>query len=170
MPESSKNIWAPWRMEYIDQLGDDADGCFLCRYGGAPADDEQNRVVWRREAVLVVMNRFPYTGGHLLVAPIEHVADLSDLSDAVLGELARGVRDAKRVVQTTLQADGFNIGLNLGRCAGAGLPGHLHWHVVPRWGGDTNFMTIVGDVRVVPEALDKTYQRLCEAARELGAA
>ncbi|RMF83329.1 MAG: HIT domain-containing protein [Planctomycetota bacterium] len=167
MPEASKNIWAPWRMEYIDQLDGD-EGCFLCSYATRPDDDASNRVVWRTDRVLVVMNRFPYTGGHLLVAPLEHVPDFEDMSDELLCALTIGVRDAQRVVKAALRAEGFNIGLNLGRCAGAGLPGHLHWHVVPRWGGDTNFMSVIGDVRVIPEALDRTYKRLCAAAEGVG--
>lgn len=169
MAEFNRNIWAPWRMEYIDSLGDrDGEGCFLCRNGRAPEDDEKNHVVWRSPAVLVVLNRFPYTSGHLLVAPTAHVAQLADLPDEVLFEIMRWIRDAQRVLDAALQPQGFNIGMNVGRCAGAGLPDHLHWHIVPRWEGDTNFMPLLGDVRVIPEALERTHRKLRETARRLG--
>jgi ATP adenylyltransferase len=114
------------------------------------------------------MNRFPYTNGHLLVASAEHKAELSELSDAALSEMTRGIRDAVEVLRGAIRPDGFNIGYNLGRCAGAGLPGHIHAHVVPRWTGDTNFMAVVGDVRVVPDSLDALHAELVKIARARG--
>lgn len=167
MSEAQRNLWAPWRMEYIDGLADEA-GCFLCRALASPAEDEKNLVLWRSPATLVLLNRFPYSSGHLLVAPAAHVGGLEQLSDEVLLELLHRTRDAKRVLEAGLRAQGFNIGLNLGRCAGAGLPDHVHLHVVPRWGGDTNFMPVIGDVKVIPQALAATRQALLEAARRLG--
>lgn len=169
MAEFESNIWAPWRLEYIEQLSaDDDGGCFLCRYRDKPADDAENHVLWRSTATLTVLNRFPYTNGHLLIAPTAHIGQLEDLPDEVLIELTRRVRDAKRVLQQAVRAQGFNIGMNLGRCAGAGLPDHLHWHVVPRWNGDTNFMPVFGDVRVIPQALEQVRERFASAAAELG--
>jgi len=166
MAESNSNLWAPWRMQYIHSIGEE-EGCFLCRYAQAPARDADNHVLWRSERSLTLLNRFPYTGGHLLIAPLEHEAELEALSEPVLLELTLRVRDAKRVLTKALGPQGFNIGMNVGRCAGAGLPDHLHWHIVPRWAGDTNFVPVVGDVRVIPEFLNETYERLRAAAREL---
>jgi ATP adenylyltransferase len=165
MAERSNNIWAPWRMEYLDQLHDASPGggCFLCRYRDQPADDARNHVLRRTDKTLLLLNRYPYNGGHLLAAPTAHTADLEALSDDVLLELINLVRLAKRALETALNAQGFNIGLNLGRCAGAGLPEHVHLHVVPRWSGDTNFMPVLGDVRIIPQALDQVYQRLRQA-------
>ena len=170
MGETNENLWAPWRMEYIAGLdGADANnGCFLCHYRERPGDDVANHVLWRSDQTLTLLNRFPYTGGHLLVAPAEHRADPADLPPEVWNELASRIRDALCVLRKTLHPDGFNIGMNLGRCAGAGLPEHVHWHVVPRWGGDTNFMTVTAGTRVIPEALETTYERFRAAARELG--
>ena len=169
MAEFNSNIWAPWRMQYIDSLaGRDEQGCFLCQLGGTPKDDAQNHVLWRSDQTLVLLNRFPYSSGHLLVATAAHEAQLEAVPEDVLLELMLRVRDAKRVLEVALNAQGFNVGLNIGHCAGAGLPEHLHWHVVPRWGGDTNFMPVLGDVRVVPEAIDQTYAKLLATARELG--
>jgi ATP adenylyltransferase len=156
-------------MEYIAGLHGGADaGCFLCRYRETPADDAANLVLWRTARTLVLLNRFPYNNGHLLVAPVEHEAEPEKLSDDVLLELARRICDAKRVLAAGLNAQGFNIGMNLGRCAGAGLPDHLHWHIVPRWNGDTNFMPVVGDVRVIPQALERVRETFLAEARKLG--
>ena len=170
MAESNKNLWAPWRMEYIRSLepGEEDQGCFLCRYWANPADDRENRVVWRAQRVLVVMNRFPYTNGHLMISPAEHVGDLSGLDEPSSAEITRATRDAVRVLTETIRPQGFNIGINIGRCAGAGLPDHIHTHVVPRWSGDTNYMAIVGDVRVVPQSLDALHRELSASAIKLG--
>lgn len=169
MNEFQENLWAPWRMEYIRSLAEDnKDGCFLCRYGANAGEDGANQVLWRTDHTFVVMNRFPYTNGHLLVSPFGHKEDLTDLDDDEFADLWRQTRDAKTVLAKALEPQGFNIGVNFGLCAGAGLPGHLHVHIVPRWAGDTNFMTVLGDVRVVPEAMDKTYKHLCDITGELG--
>ena len=165
--ERQANLWAPWRMEYIASLGDDDDGCFLCRYRDDEAHDEPNLVLWRARRCFAVMNRFPYTGGHMLISPLDHVADLADLDVEVLGEMMGLLRDAQRVLQHVVRAQGFNIGMNVGRCAGAGLPGHLHMHLVPRWQGDTNFMAVFGQVRVIPETLAALYGRLREGGAAL---
>jgi len=169
MGETNRNVWAPWRMQYIESLAErDEQGCFLCRFAQAPQEDARNHVVRRSDKTLVILNRYPYTTGHLLIAPVAHSGELEQLPDDVLLELMLRMRDGKRLLEAALHAQGFNIGMNLNHCAGAGLPEHLHWHVVPRWSGDVNFMPVLGDVRVLPEALDRTYEKLVAAAEELG--
>jgi len=170
MAEQNDNVWAPWRMQYIESLDkdEDAGGCFLCRYASTPDADRENHVLIRSERTLVLLNRFPYTNGHLLVAPAAHVADPLDLPEDVLFELSRRLCDAKRVLDRVLTPQGYNLGMNLGRCGGAGLPEHLHWHIVPRWGGDTNYMSVVADVRVIPQSLDELHKRFLDAATQLG--
>jgi len=168
--ERARNLWAPWRMEYIDDLELGKDGCFLCEYRDKPESDRESLVLLRRPRTMAVMNRFPYTGGHLLVAPQSHVGLLHDLDTETLCELMTTLRDCQDVLTAAFHPEGFNIGFNIGRCAGAGLPGHIHMHVVPRWEGDTNFMSVLGDVRVIPQALTTTYDRLRAAAEEIGLA
>lgn len=157
-------------MEYIRSLAQELsdDGCFLCRYWEHPDRDRDNHVIWRTVSALVVMNRFPYTNGHLLIAHAGHLGDLGDLSEDELAEMTRMIRDAVSVLRKTLSPHGFNIGYNLGRCAGAGLPDHLHAHVVPRWSGDTNFMAVIGDSRVVPDSLDVLFADLTKNATAAG--
>ncbi|MCD4823909.1 MAG: HIT domain-containing protein [Phycisphaerae bacterium] len=166
-PESRSNLWAPWRMEYIDSLSDKQAGCFLCENRDDPDRDAEHLVVWRGPETFAILNRFPYTGGHCLVAPYAHVGELADLETAVLTELMEMVRDLQLAITRAIRPEGFNIGINLGHCAGAGLPGHLHMHIVPRWAGDTNFMPVLGDVHVVPEFLSKTRLKILQAAEEL---
>jgi ATP adenylyltransferase len=161
------NLHAPWRAEYIRLLGGKQKGCFLCRSRNQGLRGRDNLVLWRSGRCLVVLNRFPYTGGHLLVAPLRHIGSLKRLPPEVMGEMMELARDAAEVLARALKAEGFNIGLNLGRCAGAGLPGHLHLHVVPRWSGDTNFMATLGDVRVIPQSLFQLRRQLLRAAAEL---
>ena len=169
MNEFHDNIWAPWRMEYIRSLAeDDQDGCFLCRYRDDPGQDAAHHVLWRTEHCFVVMNRFPYTNGHLLIAPYQHVEDFTDLAEPQYADLWRQTGDAKLALTRLMNPNGFNIGVNLGLCAGAGLPGHVHVHIVPRWTGDTNFMAVLGDVRVVPEALGRMYDHLRQTCVSLG--
>ena len=162
-------LWAPWRMEYIRSLAEECPGgCFLCAYRDDPTGDAAHHVVWRTAECIVLMNRFPYTNGHLLIAPTAHKADLDDLTDAEMNALWSDTRDAKTILQRTISPHGFNIGINFGRCAGAGLPDHLHVHIVPRWNGDTNFMSVISDTRVVSQSLDELWERLRSTALELG--
>jgi ATP adenylyltransferase len=169
MADYQKNIWAPWRMEYIASLGPGGnDRCFICEAVRRPEADEENLVVWRNERTLVLLNRFPYSSGHMLVAPHSHSAQPEDLPDDVLLEIMQQARDTKRVLEAALNSQGFNIGINLGHCAGAGLPGHLHLHVVPRWAGDTNFMAVLGDVKVIPQSLAEVRRLFIEHAERLG--
>ncbi len=157
------SIWAPWRLEYIKSVTADKPGCFLCDAAREPENDQRHLVVARAESALLMLNRYPYVNGHLLVAPYAHVAQLGDLSSdhrAVMLELALY---GQRLLELAMNPQGFNIGFNIGRCAGAGLPGHIHMHIVPRWNGDINFMTTVGQVRVIPQALEAAYEQLHRA-------
>lgn len=167
--ERNVNLWAPWRMEYIASLSDEDGGCFLCRDRDAdPAGDEENLVLWRGRRCFVVLNRFPYTGGHSMVAPLEHVGSLAEMDTETLTEMMLLLRDTQEALQHVVHAQGFNVGINIGRCAGAGLPGHLHVHIVPRWAGDTNFMAVFGKTRVVPQTLLQLHAALRAAGEELG--
>ena len=172
MSECSKNLWAPWRMEYIRSMTEEAqqDGCFLCKYWADPARDAENHVLWRSATCFVVMNRFPYTNGHLLIAHAGHQGDFAALSDDDLADMNRATRDAVTLLRRATKAQGFNIGYNLGHCAGAGLPDHVHGHIVPRWAGDTNYMAVIGDCRVIPDSLEAQYAELSREARAMGLA
>jgi ATP adenylyltransferase len=158
---SMERLWAPWRAQYINESSSPTDsdsGCFLCR-GLKSRDDRGNLLVWRREHSAVFLNRYPYNNGHLLVAPVVHEGVLMKLEGPELTEPLETMRLAVGVLDRMLRPQGYNIGLNLGKAAGAGLPGHLHWHVVPRWDGDTNFMPVVGDAKVIVESLQEFYDR-----------
>lgn len=173
-----QRLWAPWRLSYIKGKEDLAppeptawrDGaepsCFLCRAAADYADqagaDQQNLVATRGATSLVILNRYPYSNGHLLFAPARHVGDLSDLTDQEHLELMQSVTRLKERLQDKLTAQGFNVGLNLGQVGGAGVPGHLHWHLVPRWTGDHNFMTVTGGARVIPQSLEELWGLLKE--------
>jgi ATP adenylyltransferase len=155
-------LWAPWRMAYIDSAKDEpSDGgeCFLCAKPHE-GDDEHALILARAGMAYVVLNAYPYNPGHVLVAPFRHVGDLEALTDEELLDSSHLLQATVSVLKEAMQPDGFNAGLNLGRVAGAGVPGHVHWHVVPRWNGDTNFMAVVGEVRVLPESLEQTYAKL----------
>jgi|SRR5688500_13833677 len=152
-----KPLWAPWRLEYVTQA-DETPGCFLC----AEAADEvaESLVVYRGDAAFALLNKFPYSSGHLLVAPYAHVGELADLGDAIALEIHRLGLGAIDALRATYAPGGFNLGWNLGRVAGAGIADHVHLHVVPRWAGDTSFMPVLGDVKVLPEHLLATRDRL----------
>jgi ATP adenylyltransferase len=152
-----QNLWAPWRMDYI--LGDRPTGCIFCPEGNGESDEER-LLLYRGNRSMVVMNRFPYNNGHLLVAPWKHTSSLDGLKDEELFDLVRTVRWSVAVLRETMSPDAFNVGLNLGTVAGAGVESHVHFHIVPRWNGDTSFMTVLAEVRVVPEHLQQTYERL----------
>jgi ATP adenylyltransferase len=162
-------LYAPWRLEYIRSLDkSNGDGCFLCQ-AAAAVDSEQRRqrlVLWLTEFSLVCINRYPYANGHLLIAPRAHKPELEDLSEDEHSDMARQTVRAVRLLKRAVSAQGFNIGINLGRVAGAGVPGHVHQHIVPRWGGDINFMGIIGETRVVPQAMSQLYDELVKAAAE----
>jgi ATP adenylyltransferase len=150
-------LWAPWRMAYIGAAKTEAT-CIFC---AAPGGDARERLLLGTTAhALVMLNRYPYQNGHLMVAPRRHTADLSDLPALEHADLAETLRRALASLAAALRPEGFNVGMNLGACAGAGVVDHLHWHVVPRWSGDTNFMPVLADVRVMPQHLLETYDRL----------
>ncbi len=155
-----KPLWAPWRLEYIQQA-DDADGCIFC--AAAEGDDEERLVVRRSDAALVVLNKFPYASGHLMVAQRRHVGELADLADDEALAIHRFAVEALAALAVTYRPDGYNLGWNLGRVAGAGIVDHVHLHVVPRWAGDTNFMPVLADVKVLPEHLAETRRKLAAA-------
>ena len=162
-----RNLYAPWRMEYVG--GPQRADCLFCGARQAPpADDRRNLVVHRAEDAMVLMNRFPYNNGHLMVAPRAHVGSLTDLDDDQTLALMRLVRRSLRVLQGLMSPEGYNVGVNLGRVAGAGIPDHVHVHLVPRWGGDTNFMPVLAEVKVVNEHLDRTWEKLTAAFAEVG--
>ncbi len=165
--ERNRNIWAPWRIEYINALSEGDDGCFLCRYRDDTGNDAGNLVLWRGKRSFAVLNRFPYTGGHSMVAPYEHAAGLDELDAETITEMMFMVRDLQKVLTHSIRAQGFNIGINVGKCAGAGLPGHLHIHIVPRWSGDTNFMAVFAAARVIPQSLEDLYAMLLESGKKL---
>jgi ATP adenylyltransferase len=156
-------------MEYIRSLADEQrDGCFLCKYRDARDADRANHVLWRDSHTMVALNRFPYTNGHLLICPLAHKGDIDDLSEDESRAIWHDLRCAKRLLTSALGAHGFNVGINFGHCAGAGLPDHMHVHLVPRWTGDTNFMAVLGGVRVIPEGLDALFERLDDGRRKMG--
>ena len=155
-----KPLWAPWRLEYV-QHADEIDGCVFCR--AAEGDDEEQLVVHRGEHAFVLLNKFPYASGHLLVAPYRHGADFGGLDADEALEVHRLAADGLEALRAAYAPEGFNLGWNLGRVAGAGIVDHVHLHVVPRWGGDTNFMPVLADVRVIPEHLVATRRKLVDA-------
>jgi len=166
---SERPLHAPWRMEYIRSLEKpDGNECFFCAAASASTDQEKRDrlTLWTTEHCVVLINRYPYTNGHLLIAPKQHIAELEQLPVEVANDITRQTIEAIKLLKRAISPQGFNVGINLGRCAGAGVPGHVHQHVVPRWGGDTNFISVVGEVRVVPEAMSQLYDELIAVARK----
>ncbi|MGQ3685128.1 MAG: HIT family protein [Candidatus Loosdrechtia sp.] len=153
-----KNIWAPWRITYIKENPEDK-GCFLCN---AFKDncDEKNLVIYRGKECFCIFNKYPYNSGHLMITPNKHKADISDLTDKEMLEIMQLTRDMKETLTRIMKPEGFNIGINLGKPAGAGLVGHFHLHIVPRWNGDTNFMPVISEVKVIPQSLENLYKEL----------
>jgi ATP adenylyltransferase len=160
----TERLWAPWRFAYIERptTSSSSSGCIFVDLPAQSADRE-NLLLYRGETAFVMLNAYPYTNGHLMVAPYKHTTDMSELDDAELLEINQLVARSIRWIAAAYKPDGFNTGANLGQAAGAGIPSHIHWHIVPRWNGDTNFMTTVGDVRVLPQGLLDSYDRLKEA-------
>jgi len=159
------NLWAPWRIPYIRDIGK-SDGCFLCHDLAHPEQDEENLVLWRTGRSLVVLNRFPYNNGHLLIAPARHIATLEETSEEEMLELVKLIRESQRALSLAIHPMGFNVGLNFSRCAGAGLPGHMHIHVVPRWEGDTNFMGVCSDTKVISQSMTDLWAELKQASEK----
>lgn len=167
-------LWAPWRLEYLANAAKTpadpapAAGCFLCQ-GIAAQDDPKHLIAHRTSLSVVVLNKYPYNNGHLLVAPLAHKATPHDLSAEEMLDLQETLRQMLKHLDQVFQPDGYNVGLNLGRVAGAGLPGHLHWHVVPRWNGDTNFMPVLAQTKVISQSLEAFYELLVNEIRRSGA-
>jgi len=160
-----ERLWAGWRLPYVDpsdadRRGSDEEACIFCRILASDEAPDRTYVVWRDEHCAVVLNAFPYTSGHLMVMPVRHVGELEDCSGEAAAALWRVVGDAVVAVKAAYSPEGLNVGANLGKAAGAGVPDHLHVHCVPRWSGDTNFMTTVAETRVLPEALGSSFARL----------
>jgi ATP adenylyltransferase len=156
-----ERIWSPWRMAYIQaakEQGEDG-GCIFCDLP-AEGDDVRTMILARGELAFVIVNSFPYNPGHLMVAPFRHVGAFTSLEAAELADVDALVARSIRALEQEMEPHGYNLGMNLGRVAGAGIPDHVHWHLVPRWNGDTNFMPVVGQTRVLPELLEETYARL----------
>lgn len=163
---SRKPLWSPWKMEYI--LGEKEKGCTFCRIlDDGPEKQDENLVLVFRDDLYVVMNRYPYTNGHVMVLPHRHVQRMGQLSDEENHRLFAEVRRMERLLERVFRCEGINVGINLGEAAGAGIEEHLHVHLVPRWFGDTNFMTSIGDVRVVPEHIRETYRKLRDGLARL---
>ena len=161
-----ENLWAPWRIKYIQSLSK-SNECFICHNLENPQDDDANLVLWRTKHCIVILNRFPYNNGHLLIAPNRHIAGLDEASDEELLEMFKLVREGQKALSAAIKPHGFNVGLNFGRCGGAGLPGHLHIHIVPRWEGDTNFMSVCGDTKVISQSLIELQELLKQTSKEL---
>lgn len=160
-----KNLWAPWRVEYIQGLSKSSD-CFICHNLKKPQDDDKNLVLWRSDRSIVVLNRFPYNNGHLLIAPVRHIGELEQATDEELLEMVKLIRESQKALSLAIKPHGFNVGMNFGRCAGAGLPEHLHIHVVPRWDGDTNFMSVCGDAKVISQSLVELLEQLKKVSKD----
>jgi ATP adenylyltransferase len=159
-------LWAPWRLKYIERpttgtkLGSD----FFLELP-VQNDDRANLILYRGTFAFVIMNAFPYTNGHLLVAPYRQVAEIEEMTDPELLEVNQLLAMSAKWLKATLKPDGFNIGVNLGSAGGAGVPQHIHWHILPRWSGDTNFMTTVGDIRVIPQSLEDCFDKIVRVIR-----
>ncbi len=173
----TKNLWAPWRIEYMKRLGeadtssDESSDCFLCEAAACELGSEEaarRYVLLRDERGVLLMNLYPYTNGHLLVAGPEHVGEIGAMTAVQRSGLMELAHLGQRVLDAAVNPHGFNFGINQGRCAGAGVPGHAHMHVVPRWNGDTNFLTLFGNVRVIPQALEDSYEHLVQTLGKMG--
>jgi ATP adenylyltransferase len=158
-------LWTPWRYRYVSDATKD-DRCIFCD-ALAAKDDPAKLIIERGAKNFVILNRFPYTSGHLMIVPYAHIPDLASADSETLTEMMLTAQRAQKALQKTYRPEGFNLGINLGRAAGAGVTGHLHLHVLPRWAGDANFMTVAGETRVEPEDLSTTYTRLSAALAEL---
>jgi ATP adenylyltransferase len=157
---ASQRIWAPWRLAYVKEASKDSgQECIFCAKP-AVGDDEASLIVHRGERCFVILNLFPYTNGHLMVAPYEHVATLQELDADTVAEMMALTQRAMSVLSERYEPHGYNVGFNQGRVAGAGVEHHIHMHVVPRWGGDTNFMPVLADTRVMPQTLEESYATL----------
>ncbi|MBN2182526.1 MAG: HIT domain-containing protein [Sedimentisphaerales bacterium] len=172
------NLWAPWRIKYVQGLDNKSQPgknndpnseqgkCFICHNLDHPEQDGENLVLWRTDKSLVILNRFPYNNGHILIAPARHIPDLEQAADDELLEMTKLIRESQKALSLAIKPHGFNVGMNFSRCAGAGLPGHLHIHIVPRWDGDTNFMSVCSDTKVISQSLTELLEILRQVSKE----
>jgi ATP adenylyltransferase len=160
-------LHAPWRLDYIKSVSNGPTDCFLCTASLNPEKDGDNLVLARSEHCLLMLNKYPYVNGHLLVAPYRHAPTPLELSADERGQMMELLALGQQALALAMNPQGYNIGLNIGKCAGAGVPGHVHAHIVPRWNGDINFMTIVANVRIIPQAVEEAYSQLREAIKTL---
>ena len=161
----SEKLWAPWRIPYV-QSCDKTSDCFLCHDLNNPQEDDKNLVLWRTDKSIVVLNHFPYNNGHLLIAPARHIPSFEQTTDEEMLELNKLIRESQKVLSLAIKPHGFNIGMNFGRCAGAGLPDHMHIHVVPRWNGDTNFINVCSKTSVISQSLTELLKTLKQISDE----
>ena len=159
-------LWSPWRIQYIESTKEPIEGCLFDTVW-ASDNDRESLLLHRGNTAFIMMNAFPYSNGHLMVAPVMHTGDVRLLSPEVMLEVNQLVGTAISILELAYQPDGYNVGINLGQVAGAGIPSHVHWHIVPRWVGDTNFMMSVGQTRVLPESLETSYDRLRAALESI---
>jgi ATP adenylyltransferase len=161
-----ENLWAPWRMAFIEPKTPPKPGCIFCTQ---PAEnhDEKHYILYRGEYCFMMLNLYPYNNGHLMIAPFEHVSSIEYLEAPTLLEMMNQAKLALQALRMTMRPDGFNMGINQGKVAGAGFADHVHYHIVPRWNGDTNFMPVVADIKVIPEHLDIIYDKLVTAINEI---
>ncbi len=161
-----ENLWAPWRMAFITPKDALPPGCIFCTQPAANRDDEYH-IIYRGELCYMMLNKYPYNNGHLMIAPFLHVSSISHLDAVTLAELMMQVQLALKAIRLAMNPDGFNMGINEGKVAGAGFAEHVHYHIVPRWNGDTNFMPVLADIKVMPEHLDAVYQQLRDAVAKV---
>jgi ATP adenylyltransferase len=159
-----KNLWAPWREDYVKNV-DKLKGCFLCNCLKTKSE-LKNLIVYKGKHSFIVLNRYPYNNGHLMIAPFKHIGNIEDLSEDEAKEIFLLGRKIIPILKEVYNAQGFNVGLNLGRCAGAGVVDHLHLHIVPRWEGDTNYMPVVGATKIIPESIEESYKRIKSAIQK----
>lgn len=164
--DAMKILWAPWRMKYIRRFEDkEDDGCFFCK-GVQQNKDKENLILYRGRSCFIILNKYPYTSGHLMVAPYKHVGDLEKLSEDEICELMKLIILSIKILRREYKPSGLNIGANIGRAAGAGVEDHVHFHIVPRWVGDTNFMPVISETKIIPELPEETYDRLIKYFKE----
>ena len=161
-----ENLWAPWRMAFITPKDAPTPGCIFCTQPAANRDDEYH-VIYRGELCYMMLNKYPYNNGHLMIVPFQHVGSISQLDAATLAEMMAQAQLALKALRLAMHPDGFNMGINEGKVAGAGFAEHVHYHIVPRWNGDTNFMPVLADIKVMPEHLDAVYQQLKDAVAKV---
>ena len=154
------HLWTPWRMTYLQSNAPKPDGCLFCNAAANPDSDSSTYVVHRGRHTFIILNLYPYNNGHLMIVPFAHAGSIENLPPEALAEIMNLSQKSLAVLRQAYNPHGFNIGINIGAAAGAGLPGHVHLHIVPRWSGDNNFMTTLANTRVIPETIDQTYERL----------